>query len=78
MCLMWISRRRNAWRRSGDFPEIVLRILRGVAGDRPSSAIGGRAMIYAIGEYELDGYLYELLAPIYGWFTEGFDSADPQ
>jgi hypothetical protein len=35
-------------------------------------------MIYAFEEYELDGHLYELLAPIYSWFTEGFDAADPQ
>ena len=30
------------------------------------------------GEQGLRGEAHELLAPVYGWFTEGFDTADLQ
>jgi hypothetical protein len=34
-------------------------------------------MAQALSQYHLD-LAYELLAPIYGWFTKGFDTADLQ
>ena len=43
---------------------------------------GGYAPSIMIGEVELDGEdqasVLELLAPIYGWFAEGFDTMDLQ